>query len=86
VDIVTQETSTSMINENSLAITSNRSTCNAISTSSLTPQKYLFNIPRKKKLKTEVSLLKAKCAKFEKQIETLFLKVAELIDLVDHFK
>ncbi|KAL4141770.1 hypothetical protein QTP88_004343 [Uroleucon formosanum] len=73
---VTQEIPMSMIDENSLATTADGSTCSTVSTSSQTTQKLSVNTPRKKKLKTEVSLLKAKCAKLEKQVETLSLKDA----------
>ncbi|KAL4122749.1 hypothetical protein QTP88_015030 [Uroleucon formosanum] len=79
---VTQEISTSMIDENSLATTADGSTCSTVSTSSQTTQKLSVNTPRKKKLKTEVSLLKAKCAKLEKEVETLSLKVVESIHCV----
>ncbi|KAL4113523.1 hypothetical protein QTP88_017135 [Uroleucon formosanum] len=82
---VTQEID--VIDENSLATTADRSTCSTVSTtSSQTIQKLSVNTPRKKKLKTEVSLLKAKCAKLEKQVETLSLKVVESIHSVGHFK
>lgn len=83
---VTQETSTSIINEDSLATNSDRSTCGTLSTSSQTPQKLSVNTPRKKKLKTEVSLLKAKCANLEKQVETLTFKVSNSIHSLDRFK
>lgn len=82
----TQSTSTSMIYENSLVSTTDESNCSTISTSSQTPQKLSVNTPRKKKLKTEVSLLKAKCAKLEKQVETLSLKVSECTHSLEHFK
>jgi len=82
---VNKEASTSMTNENSLA-TTDGSTCSTVSTSSQTTQQLSVNTPRKKKLKTEVSQLKAKCAKLEKQVEALSVKVAESINSVDHFK
>jgi len=75
-----------MFDENSLVTTADGSTCSTVSISSQTTQKLSVNTPRKKKLKTEVSLLKAKCANLEKQVETLSLKVVESIHSVDHFK
>lgn len=82
---VSQLPSTSTIIDNSFTIT-NESSFNTTSTSLQTPQKLPLNIPRKNKLKSDVSVLKSKCTKLEKQVETLSKQVSGSMHSLDYFK
>lgn len=82
---VSQLPSTSTIIDNSFTIT-DESSFNTTSTSSQTPQKLSLNTPRKNKLKSDVSVLKSKCTKLEKQVETLSKQVSGSMHSLDYFK
>lgn len=49
------------------------------------PQKLSLNTPKKKKMKSDVLMLKSKCTKLEKQVETLSKQVSESMHSLDYF-